>query len=163
MSNAKNLSQRSAGGHDGSNCGLASRAGIRVLSRRGHTAREQAKRSDAGMLPIWAYKTFVAVVTVNVLMVVLDHWRSYGVVSKFLAIVLLDWLVLMPIAATQRWRTSTFRFEWPDLWITYMVLTYGHHAVRQADVGNFLFHPMSPRTADLVSARRAYLPNSSIA
>ena len=83
---------------------------------------EDVKPSETSRMPLWAYKLFVAIVTADVLIAVLKHWQGYDVVSRFLAVVLLSWLVLMPTAATLRWKTLRHRFEWPDLWPTYMVL-----------------------------------------
>jgi hypothetical protein len=64
-------------------------------------------------------KFFAAVVTADVLIAVLRHWRGYDLVAKLLAIVLLTNLVVLP--ATVSWGRIK-RYDWHSLLPAYMLL-----------------------------------------
>src|SRR5882757_8676329 len=104
-----------------------------VLWFRGQPLMEYAKPSETSRVPLWANKVFVAVVTADVLTAFLGHWRGYDFVSKLLAVVLLGWLILMPTAATLRWKIQSYRFEWPDL-LPSTRCVVGYYAVRYAHI-----------------------------
>lgn len=72
-------------------------------------------------LPVSMVKLLAAVVSMNVLIAVLRHWKGYDGSQKFVAVVLIAFLIMLPVCATWRWKRTT-RLEWSDLWTTYMVL-----------------------------------------
>ena len=72
-------------------------------------------------MPVWMVKALAVVTSVDVLLAILNHWKGYDATAKFLAIVLVAWLIMMPVIATWRWKRIT-RFEWSNLWTTYIVL-----------------------------------------
>jgi hypothetical protein len=82
---------------------------------------EQTTPPDAPAMPVWLVKAFAVITSVNVLVAILSHWKGYDASAKFMAVVLVAWLIIMPVIATWRWK-RTIRFEWSDLWITYVVL-----------------------------------------
>jgi len=87
---------------------------------RGSTAMEQVNETAAN-IPVWLTKCFAAVVTADVWLVILRHWKSFDGVSKFLGVALLAWLIMIPVDATWRW-IGPRRFHWSNLWPTYMIL-----------------------------------------
>jgi len=53
-------------------------------------------------------------------MAIARHWTSYDWADKSLALALLGWLVLMPVATVWRWKAKPF--DWANLWPTYIAL-----------------------------------------
>jgi hypothetical protein len=82
---------------------------------------EQTSAPKVSGMPVWLVKAFAVVVTVNVCLAILDHWKRFGGSQRFVAVALLAWLVLMPVAATWRWKGAR-RFAWANLWPTYLGL-----------------------------------------
>jgi hypothetical protein len=82
---------------------------------------EQTNAGDAPAIPVWMVKSLAAVVSAEALIAILRHWHGYDGSERFVAVVLICWLIAMPVIATWKWKRVT-RFEWSDLWPTYMVL-----------------------------------------
>jgi hypothetical protein len=66
-------------------------------------------------------KSFAAVATTNVCLVVAWNWRSYDMLGKSLAALLLVYLATVPAVAT--WgKMETKRIQWSNLMPAYMFL-----------------------------------------
>jgi hypothetical protein len=65
-------------------------------------------------------KAFALVASANAFIAILRHWKGYDGSEKFVAVVLLSFLIMMPASATWKWGGA--RFEWSSLWSAYIVL-----------------------------------------
>jgi hypothetical protein len=82
---------------------------------------EEVKAPRPVGMPVWAIKFLAAVVTANVLIVILSHWTGYDWIGKGTAVVLLGLLVVIPAHATWT-RKERRQYDWANLLPMYMVL-----------------------------------------
>jgi hypothetical protein len=80
---------------------------------------EQTKARIAAGTPVWVIKSLAVVVSLDVLLAIVRHWTGYDLTAKFLAVVLMAILVVLPAGTT--WGRIK-RYDWQSLLPAYMLL-----------------------------------------